>query len=385
MIPFLADPTGIVFFLGVLLVIALSNQRALRRLSEYPLPPQVPHASILVPARNEEGNVGPCIGSLLAQEYPDFEVLVLDDHSTDGTGRILAELAATQNRLRVLSGQALPDGWLGKHWACHQLAEAATGELLLFTDADTRHHPRALRDAVAAMLAERADLLSALPRQEMISWAERLLVPVIGWSIMTILPLGLAHRARAPALSATVGQFMMFRRSAYDQIGGFRAVRDHVADDLALGWRTKAYGLRWRLVDGSTRITCRMYRDSRQAWEGFGKNLFAAFDYRVLPFLFVWLWMGMVFLQPVILLALSAIGFSVPDRSIALAAVAVILSLVVWSVTCRRLVFPLYLPLIYPAIIGLWVILALRSMVLALMGRGTWKGRVLAGQKVHWI
>jgi hypothetical protein len=178
---------------------------------------------------------------------------------------------------------------------------------------------------------------------------------------------------------------MMFRRAAYDQIGGFRSVRDHVADDLALGWRTKAYGLRWRLVDGGTRITCRMYRDSRQAWEGFGKNLFAAFDYRVLPFLFVWLWMGVVFLQPLVLLALGAIGFAIPSRSVALAVVAVILSLLIWGLTCRRLAFPLYLPLIYPAIIALWVILALRSMVLALMGRGTWKGRVLGGKKVHWI
>ncbi len=191
---------GIVVFLGILLAIALGNLLALRRLGTYPFPPQLPRVSVLLPARNEEAVIGDCVRSLLAQDYPDFEVLVLDDGSTDGTGDVLAALARTDDRLRVLSGQPLPEGWLGKHWACQQLAEAATGELLLFTDADTVHHPQALRLGVAAMEAERADLMSGFLRQRLLTWGERLTVPAIFWCFFSFLPLALAHRVRAGPL-----------------------------------------------------------------------------------------------------------------------------------------------------------------------------------------
>jgi chlorobactene glucosyltransferase len=119
---------GIATFLGILLLIALGNLLALRRLGTYPLPPLFPRVSVLLPARNEEAVIGDCVRSLLAQDYPDFEVLVLDDGSTDGTGDVLAALARTDDRLRVLTGRPLPEGWLGKHWACQQLADAATGD-----------------------------------------------------------------------------------------------------------------------------------------------------------------------------------------------------------------------------------------------------------------
>lgn len=184
---------SLIVFVVVLLLIGLTNLRALRRLGDWPLPRVFPRVSILVPVRNEERNVEPCLLSLLAQEYPDFEVLVLDDESSDGTAQVLAATAGEDTRVQVLKGEPLPAGWVGKHWACQKLAEASDGTLLLFTDADTRHHPHALRDAVAAMLAENADLMSAIPEQEVASWSERLVVPIIPWSILSLLPLGLAH------------------------------------------------------------------------------------------------------------------------------------------------------------------------------------------------
>jgi len=222
-----------IIFLSVLLLIALSNLLVLRRLHRYGRPAQFPRLSVLVPARNEEANIGPCVRSLLAQDYPDFELLVLDDESGDQTAQVLASLATSDNRLRVLSGQPLPAGWLGKQWACHQLAQAASGELLLFTDADTRYHPQALSNAVAALLAERTDMLSAVLREEVVSWGERLVVPILVWSIFSFLPLGLAYRLRLPAFTAANGQFLLFRRRAYEQIGGHAAVRQHTTEDLA--------------------------------------------------------------------------------------------------------------------------------------------------------
>lgn len=378
---------GLVFFLVMLLATALTNLRLLRRLDSYPRASRLPPVSILVPARREEGNIEPCLRSLLAQDYHSFEVLALyEDDPGDGTGSLVQALAGEDPRLRVLHGRPLPPDWLGKHWACQQLAEAATGELLLFTDADTRHHPLALRDAVAALQAEEADLLSALPRQELGSWAERLIVPLIPWSILSFLPLGLAYRLPIPALSAANGQFMLFRAEAYRAIGGHGAVRGDVADDLALARRIKAQGFRWRFADGQERVSCRMYRNFHQVFEGFSKNLFAAFGYRLIPFVLVWLWLGIVFLQPPIVLGFTLVGRG-PAAALYLgfAGGAVGCALLLWELVLWRFRLPLYLALLYPFTMALALTIAGSSLILTLAGRTTWKGRRLIRQRLRWI
>lgn len=374
---------GIVIFLGVLLVIAVSNLLALRRLGKYPPPPYFPRISVLVPARNEEAVIENCVRSLLAQDYPDFEVLVLDDSSTDGTGDLLASLAREDGRLRVLAGQPLPEGWMGKHWACQQLADAATGELLLFTDADTVHHPSALRAGVAALLAERADLITGFPHQRVVAWGERLTVPSISWCIFSFLPLLLAHRVRAPALSASNGQWMFFRRSAYEAVGGHASVRTSPVDDIALGQRVKAKGLRWRLVDVGDFVSCRMYSGFRAAVEGFTKNLFAVFDFRLAEYLFVWVWMTLVTVEPLAVSLLWPLGIGREMFSPWLALTAVGEMLALWLLVMARLRFPLYLAFLYPAHILVLVFIAFRSLVWTLTGRATWKGRTLPRQRVR--
>jgi chlorobactene glucosyltransferase len=371
---------SLVGFLSGLLLIALSNLYGLKRLRASLPPERYPRVSILVPARNEEENIVPCVRSLLAQSYPSFEVLAIDDNSDDRTWQVLSELAAETDRLRTFRGRPLPTGWLGKHWACHQLSQAAGGELLLFTDADTRHHPCALRDAVAALLAQRADLLTAIPRQDMKTWGERLIVPLFPWSIFCFLPLMLAHRWRWPAFSASVGQFMLFRRAAYDQIGGHASVRQTAIDDIALGRRIKAQGLRWRLFDAGDRVRCRMYHNFQEACEGFCKNLFPAFGGSIILYIFVWLWLLLLFVEPLIILALCAAGVPIPPSICALAVAAIVLALLLWGLTHRQFRFPLHLCLFYPATIILASFIAARSMTLTLKKKTTWKGRNLAGR-----
>jgi chlorobactene glucosyltransferase len=368
---------SLLYFLGAVMLIALSNLWSWRRLGACRVPESYSWVSVLVPVREEAANAGPCIRALLAQNYPSYEVLALDDESTDGTAQVLTDLAQEDRRLRVLQGAPLPVGWLGKHWACHQLAQAARGELLLFVDADTHCAPQALAHAVAALQVERADLVSVFPRQQVGSWAEGMVVAIMQWSLSSFLPLALAYRLRWPQLAAASGQFMLFRRQAYEEIGGHAAVRQNVVDDVALTRELQARGLRWRLLDGHPCVRCRMYRSFRQVYDGFTKNLFALFGYNVPLFLFIWLWLLMVFLEPLAVMAAGALGGVVGPQNVVLAMWAVVLSLLLWGFTYWRFGFPLYLTLLYPLTMLLTVVIALRSMVLTLAGRATWKGRRL--------
>ena len=336
--------------------------------------------SILVPARNEAENIGACVRALLAQDYPHYEVIALDDHSTDDTGDQLRVLAASDARLQVLAGQALPPGWLGKHWACHQLARAASGDRLLFVDADTRLAPGALSAAIAALQAERAGLVTVLPRQAMSTWGERLLVPILPWSLFCFLPVALAHRWQWPGLSASVGQFMLFTRAAYERAGGHAAVRATPVDDIALGRRVMEHGDGWRLLDGGDLVRCRMYRGLRQAVAGFGRTLFAAFNDRALPFTLIWLWLAVVFTLPPLTLAAGALGLLPAGFDLRLPLAAVGASLLLWALCAWRFALPPMVVALYPVSVLLMTFTALRSLVITRAGRATWRGRALAGR-----
>lgn len=378
------QPQVIVVFLFLGLLTALSNHFSIRRFDQYPPAKNLPRVSILVPARNEAENIEACVRTLLGQDYPDFEVIVLDDHSTDETRRILSRLARDFQGLRVMDGKSLPEGWLGKHWACHQLAQAATGDLLLFTDADTRHAPHMLRDSVSALLVEGADLVTAFPREEALTWGEKLIVPVISFGIFSFLPVALARRMKWAGLSVAIGQFMLFRRSAFEAIGGYESVRNHIVDDVMLGRRIILHGFVWRLMDGTRHISCRMYRGFWQAVDGFTKNIFAFFDYRLSLFLIAWAWIAAAFLAPPFVLAARSLKVPVESYPYSLALLAAGESVLLWGIAYRRFRFPLYLALLYPLSLVIFVLIAFRSLVYTLLGQSTWKERGLARPAWRW-
>ncbi len=377
-------PQVIVVFIILGLLTAISNHFAIHRFDQYPRTSTSPRISVLIPARNEADNIEACVRSLLIQDYPDFEVIVLDDHSEDETPLILSRLARTSNRLRVLDGRPLPEGWLGKHWACHQLAQAATGELLLFTDADTRHAPSMLRDSVSALIAEHADLVTAFPREEAVTWGEKLLIPVIGFGIFSFLPVALARWLGWAGLSVTIGQFMLFRRAAFETIGGYEAVRDHIVDDVMLGRRIIQHGFTWRLMDGTQHVSCRMYRGFWQAVDGFTKNVFAFFDYHLSLFLITWAWMAVVFLAPPFVVWANYFDAPIPSYPLSLAWLGTLEALLLWSIAYWRFRFPLPLAFLYPVSFALFILIAWRSLVYTLLGQSSWKGRDLAPPVWRW-
>jgi hypothetical protein len=224
--------------------------------------------SVLIPARDEADDIGACV----AAAGPVDEVLVLDDESQDGTAVHAAAAGA-----RVLAGTGPPPGWLGKPWACAQLAAAASADVLVFVDADVRLAPGAAAAAVALLERSGLDVLCPFPRQVAGSLGERLVQPLLQWSWLTTLPLPLAERSPRPSLTAACGQFLVIRREALERAGGFAAVRDAVLDDLALVRAVKASGGRGGVVDGSELASCRMYGGWAELRAGYGKSLWAAF------------------------------------------------------------------------------------------------------------
>lgn len=374
----------LILFQLVALVVILSNIIILHRARRHPPPEVLPMVSILIPARNEEHNIGRCIQSLLAQDYPAFEILVLDDQSTDGTLAILRQMAESQPELQVLTGSSPPENQLGKNWACTQLARAARGDLLLFTDADTFHQPQSLRELVTALIGEQADLITGFPRQQVISWTEKLLVPFFTWASISFIPLWLAYRVRSPFLSVAVGQMMLFRREAYQQIGGHETLGNAIVDDISLARKIKAAGLRWRVVRLSDLISCRMFHGGWGAVQGFTKNLFAAFDFRLFSYLFVFLWLAVLFWTPIIVLASMSLG-QAPNARADQLMICMGLSLLLWIIPFLETGIPLYLAFLYPVTILANEGIAFRSMIFSLTGRLTWKGRTLAKPNWKWF
>ncbi len=239
---------------------------------------QLPKVSVLVPARNEATTITLCVTSLLHQQYPDLEVIVLDDGSTDGTGQQLDALKDRYPQLSVIhADDDPPSHWNGKSYACHRLAQVAAGEWLLFTDADTVHMPQSVERGVTQAFALDTALLSAFPYQRTKTWSERIVVSFI----LDFIPLitldfrGMWH-GNAKRLMAN-GQYLLTHASSYRAIGGHAAIHSAMIDDFALAQRFRASGYTVALVDGTSILTCRMYHTFREVWGGFSKNLIGAF------------------------------------------------------------------------------------------------------------
>ncbi len=366
-----------------LLSVQFLNYFSLKKLGRFPGAADYPFVSVLVPARNEERNIEKCIQSLLAQDYPDYELLVLDDESEDQTWPLLSRLAEGKADFHLLKGKPLPEGWVGKCWACHQLAEKARGEYLLFVDADTVHQPSMLRSVIDAAHYYRADLISGLPQEKVETLSELLTVPLITWGIFAALPLPLAFAHPSPVLSITIGQLLLFKREAYDRIGGHQAVKDHVCEDMALGRLMKARGFRWRLVDAGAVTGCRMYTGLRDAVNGLSKTIYGALNFRIgVVFLFSLL-LGLMFCLPPWVL-LKSLAVPLPRALVRQAVTTTALAFLSWAIAGLRFRMPLSTAIHYPLISVLAIFIFLRSAYQTVTGKAHWKGRLLARRKLSW-
>lgn len=234
--------------------------------------PEGAMVSILIPARDEAVNIGPCIEAALAQRGARVEVVVMDDGSTDGTDAIVRGFSARDDRVRLVSAPPLPEGWSGKMHACARLAEAARGTHFLFIDADVRLAPNAAADLVGHLAEQRLGLVSGVPRQRMESFGEGITVPMINLLLIGYLPGGGRAFTQHPGFAAGCGQMMMFERHAYEEVGGHGAVRATLHDGLKLTRRLRDRGHRTEIVLGAGLASCRMYSGFAESWRGFMKN-----------------------------------------------------------------------------------------------------------------
>jgi len=233
--------------------------------------------SVLIPARNEEANIGNLLQSLVLQNHRQLEIWVYDDHSEDATAQIVQKYAQEDSRIHLILGQALPEGWLGKNHACHQLSKHAMGHYLLFVDADVELRPHAISSAIRSAEKHRTALLSVFPQQIMHTPGEKLSVPLMNWILLSLLPLAAVRWFSFPSLAAANGQFMFFRKENYEALHA--RMRNNPVEDIAIIQYLKSQGHKTGVWLGHGDIYCRMYLSFDDAAKGFAKNILAFFGH----------------------------------------------------------------------------------------------------------
>jgi glycosyltransferase involved in cell wall biosynthesis len=241
--------------------------------------------SILIPARNEAGNILTLLQSIARQDYQDYEVIVLDDDSADDTFNVCQQFAQQHPHFRVIKGQPLQEGWLGKNYACHQLAQHAGGQYLLFLDADEQIENGLINSAVHRMQMRKLSLLSLFTNQDMRTWGEHAVVPLMHFILLNLLPLQLVYLVKNASVAAASGQFMLFDADLYRRYQWHSRVRDKVVEDVEIMRQVKTEKLNGEALLANGLISCRMYHGYREAINGFSKNFLAAFNYNIFAFL----------------------------------------------------------------------------------------------------
>jgi len=271
--PYLITST-ILFIAALVIIYWIHNQYHLDIIVEPAAPPaNAPLISICIPARNEENNIRNCVESALGQDYPNIEIIVLDDRSTDSTLTQLAEIASRDSRLIPINGGELPPGWAGKPHALFQASAAARGEWLCFVDADTFLAPNAISSCYSKAIQTQADMFTTMNEQILGSFWEKVVMPLV----MTALSVGFSPRKVNDPKSRDAianGQFIMIRRTVYNAIGGHEKVKDQIVEDKAISEQVKWNGHRLIVADGSRVIRTRMYTSLPSMWEGWTKNIY---------------------------------------------------------------------------------------------------------------
>ena len=264
--------TSILFFLVLRTFVSLVNLLSGLHLPDKK-PLEFPKVSLLIPARNEEAAIGRLLSDIQKLDYPNFEAIVCNDHSSDNTEEILNWVSGEDKRIHWFLGEKLSQDWLGKNFACHQLAQKASGKYLIFLDADVELSSDSITKVVAYFQEKKLSLLSVFPQQRMETFAEQLTVPVMNWILQSLLPMILVQKTKFSSISAANGQFMMFDAANYRDLQWHSKVRNQNVEDIRLARMIKEEGFKMAVLLGNNDIYCRMYRRFDEAVLGFSRNI----------------------------------------------------------------------------------------------------------------
>lgn len=332
-----------------------------------------PMISVLIPARNEEKRIRPTLDGIMAQEYTNYEVIVIDDNSTDETWEILEEYADKYESIKILKGKPLPEGWKGKPFAMTQLAEQAEGELFVFVDADIYPSRDFLSWVAERMKRHKADSMSAYARHRAKSVREYIFFPLLYLVNMTFLPFWLIKFTKHPLFSHAIGQLMIFRRDAYEGSGGFAVVYDKILEDIQMGRAMKSAGYRHVFLDARKVLSGYMYDSWEHTVSGLKRSIYEYFDKKAYPLVILTVFIFGFLILPAFLIPFSII-YSWPKMPWIIAGNLGIL--IGWAITIYDRRLPWYVPLFYPIQFLFILVLAWKSLLDDVSGRGyNWKDR----------
>ena len=371
----------VLFVLSFMLINLTINFLVYKNVENYSLPDKIlktpPLVSILIPARNEAENISRCLKSLLRQDYTNLEIIVLNDSSTDNTSKVVEGIAKKDSRIRLVEGAPLEDGWTGKNFASHQLSKLAKGEYFIFTDADTVHFPNSISSAFGALINTKIDALSIYPRQLMVTFWERMSVPIINIALQCFLPFILIKKTKGPLICTAIGQFMMFKKEAYEKAGGYESIKGHLVDDIQMSKRIKKAGYKFMVFDGKNTIFCRMYKNLNGVVVGLTKSMYPAFNGNVVALFSLTGIFSVSLLIPFIMLPLGAFVFDWSSAVIRLMIIQVIVVLVIKTMLAIRYKQKMIDIVLTPVSMAIIDALIFISFFQAKYGEGlTWKDRV---------
>lgn len=348
--------------------------------NDFELPSVPPLISILIPARNEEFGITTTLQKVLANDYPHFEVIVLDDHSTDRTRELVEKIAAEDKRLRLETAAELPSGWCGKQHACWSLSRLAMGDYFLFIDADVRLEPDAISRTLGKHVADTKDLLSCFPRQETISIMEKLLIPLIHFVLLGFLSIRTMRQNNDPSFAAGCGQFFFTSKEAYEKSGGHEKIKESLHDGLRLPRLYRQADLTSDAFDGTNLATVRMYRNAKDVWSGLQKNATEGLGSpKLIGPITVLLLMGQVVpfvCSAIWLLGGTLFGFPIGLTSAALYGIAVVLAFLPRFLGTVRFSQSFIGAALHPLGIVILLLIQWFALINLCFGKGgSWKGR----------
>jgi len=323
-----------------------------------------PLVSVLIPARNEEKNIGNLLSNLLKQDYRNIEIIVFNDQSTDKTVEKIREFQDLDSRIKLINSDGLPEGWLGKNYACYSLSKQAKGDFLLFMDADVRIGNGIILSTVNHSIKYKLGLLSIFPKQIMSSLGERITVPTMNYILLTLLPLVLVRKLKNPSLAAANGQFMLFKSSIYFEYNPHEKVKSHKVEDIEIARYFKQNNISVACLTGNESIACKMYAGFNDAVNGFAKNVISFFGNSFLIAILFWL--------------VSTIGFIAVYTSfnfniLALYLVTIILTRIFVSIVSKQNIgWNLLLLIPQQLVLGLFIY---NAFIFKIKKQHEWKGR----------